>query len=195
MAGATLRDRSDPPSQPGNTGDPGQSGDPIRLDRTAPTESDGTVGHGPRRLAIGESALVPWLERQLAARDWRQADLARGLGISTGMVSNWLTGQRRVSPYYCERIAALFGADVDYLLALAGHRPMVLSTDPDDPTEQLITKLRRIRLTDDRFDTLSDVLDGMLTRDRRDERGRQLTFPGTLGIGVVTESTLTGETE
>ena len=189
MAGATLRDRSDPPSQPGTSGDPGQPGDLIHLDRAAPADTDGTAGHGPRHLAIGESALVPWLERQLAARDWRQADLARGLGISTGMVSNWLTGQRRVSPYYCERIAALFGADVDYLLALAGHRPMVLSTDSDDPTEQLITKLRRIRLTEDRFDTLSDVLEGMLTRDRRDERGRQLAFPTTFGIGTVGDST------
>lgn len=137
--------------------------------------------HPPRRLAIGESALVPWLERQLAARDWRQADLARGLGVSTGMVSNWLTGQRRVSPYYCEQIAALLGADVDYLLALAGHRPMVLSTDPDEPVEQLATKLRRVRLTSDRFDTLTDVLDGMLTRDRREARGRQLAFPTAFG--------------
>ena len=187
MAGATLQDRSDLP------GPSGQFSDLIHLDGSAPpahlgADHSGPGGQGPRRLAIGESALVPWLERQLAAREWRQADLARGLGISTGMVSNWLTGQRRVSPYYCERIAALFGADVDYLLALAGHRPMVLSTDPDDPVEQLATKLRRIRLTEDRFDTLSDILDGMLVRDRRDERGRQLSFPGTFGNGVVAES-------
>jgi transcriptional regulator with XRE-family HTH domain len=180
MAGATLRDRSDLP---------GPADELFHLDGAAPparpdSDQSGAAGHGPRRLAIGESALVPWLERQLAARDWRQADLARGLGISTGMVSNWLTGQRRVSPYYCERIAALFGADVDYLLALAGHRPMVLSTDPDDPVEQLVTKLRRIRLTEDRFDTLSDVLDGMLTRDRRDERGRQMALPVAFG-GIV----------
>ena len=171
MAGATLRDRSD---LPGQSSESDQSRDMIHLDGSTAAAHPGA---GPRRLAIGESALVPWLERQLASREWRQADLARGLGISTGMVSNWLTGQRRVSPYYCERIAALFGADVDYLLALAGHRPMVLSTDPDDPVEQLVAKLRRLRLTEARFDTLSDVLDGMLTRDRRDERGRQLTFP------------------
>ena len=183
MAGATLHDRSDLP------GPSGPTGDLIHLDGSrslAQIDDDhsGAGGHGPRRLAIGESALVPWLERQLAAREWRQADLARGLGISTGMVSNWLTGQRRVSPYYCERIAALFGADVDYLLALAGHRPMDLSTDPDDPVEQLVTKLRRVRLTEDRFDTLSDVLDGMLVRDRRDERGRQLSFPVAF-VGIV----------
>ena len=139
---------------------------------------------GPRRMAIGESALVPWLERQLAARDWRQADLARGLSVSTGMVSNWLTGQRRVSPYYCEQIAALLGADVDYLLALAGHRPMVLSTDPDEPVEQLATKLRRVRLTPERYAVLDDALDGMLARDRREARGKQLAFPGTFGGAV-----------
>jgi transcriptional regulator with XRE-family HTH domain len=175
MAGATLRDRSD---LPGQSSESDQSRNMIHPDGSTAAAHPGA---GPRRLAIGESALVPWLERQLASREWRQADLARGLGISTGMVSNWLTGQRRVSPYYCERIAALFGADVDYLLALAGHRPMVLSTDPDDPVEQLVTKLRRLRLTEARFDTLSDVLDGMLTRDRRDERGRQLTFPVAFG--------------
>ncbi|MND02320.1 hypothetical protein D3C83_216590 [compost metagenome] len=44
-----------------------------------------------------------------------------------------------------------------------------------------MTKLRRIRLTEDRFDTLSDVLDGMLTRDRRDERGRQMALPVAFG--------------
>lgn len=157
------------------------------LDRPTPNPNHaepGAAPQGPRRMAIGESALVPWLERQLAARDWRQADLARGLGVSTGMVSNWLTGQRRVSPYYCEQIAALLGADVDYLLALAGHRPMVLSTDPEEPVEQLATKLRRVRLSPERFAVLDDALDGMLARDRREARGKQLAFPGTFGGAV-----------
>jgi len=165
MTGATIRDLSDP-----------TSGHVIPEPVTSPS--------GPRRMAIGDSALVPWLERQLAARDWKQADLARGLGVSTGMVSNWLTGQRRVSPYYCEQIAALLGADVDYLLALAGHRPMVLSSDPDEPVEQLATKLRRVRLSAERFAVLDDALDGMLARDRREARGKQLTFPGAFGGAV-----------
>ncbi len=165
MTGATVHDLALAPSDPGHA-------PPLA---TLP---------GARRMAIGDSALVPWLERQLAARDWKQADLARGLGVSTGMVSNWLTGQRRVSPYYCEQIAALLGADVDYLLALAGHRPMVLSSDPDEPVEQLATKLRRVRLSAERFAVLDDALDGMLARDRREARGKQLTFPGAFGGAV-----------
>lgn len=157
---------------------------PLQADEIVsamPAPEDGQVAtaHGPRRTAIGESALVPWLERQLEQRDWRQADLARALGVSTGMVSNWLTGQRRVSPYYCEQIAALLGADVDYLLALAGHRPMALTTDPDEPVEQLATKLRRIRLTPERASVLDDMLDGMLARDRREQRGHQLPLPSS----------------
>jgi len=58
---------------------------------------------------------------------------------------------------------------------------MVLSVDPDEPVEQLATKLRRVRLTAERFEALSDVLEGMLTRDRREERGRQLAFPEAFG--------------
>ena len=150
----------------------------VVVDR-APNGDGSVAEHIPRRMAIGDSALVPWLAHQLEQRDWRQADLARGLGVSTGMVSNWLTGQRRVSPYYCEQIAVLLGADVDYLLALAGHRPMVLATDPDEPVEQLASKLRRIRLTPERASVLDDMLDGMLARDRREQRGHQLPLPSS----------------
>jgi transcriptional regulator with XRE-family HTH domain len=71
-----------------------------------------------------------WLADELDRRDMTQADFARKVGASTGRVSEWLSGKRRPSPESLDRISdALPGVNLDYLLSIAGHRPI----DPGDP--------------------------------------------------------------
>ena len=79
-------------------------------------------------MRVAESFPV-WLGRQLQRRGWSQADFSRELSkaagkrISTGLVSNWLSGARRPSSASCELIADVLFVDVDEVLAIAGHRP------------------------------------------------------------------------
>lgn len=72
-----------------------------------------------------------WLENELDKRDWLPADLARALGVKSGVISNWVSGQRRPSYESCLQIAEALGIDPDEVLRRAGretttavrHRP------------------------------------------------------------------------
>ena len=50
------------------------------------------------------SSLLPQV---LEAMGWRQADLARALGVSAMAVSDWINGKRYPKPEYLRRIASL----------------------------------------------------------------------------------------
>lgn len=74
-----------------------------------------------------------WLKQEFARREWRPGDLARCIEASdpTRTVSHRANNIRIPSCAAVGRIATASGADVDYLLTVAGHRP----PDPDfNPT-------------------------------------------------------------
>ena len=108
-----------------------------------------------------------WLRRQLARRDWTQADFARAAGLPTGTVSRWVRGERVPTPLHADLIADVLGVDLDIVLAVAGHRPNV---DPDDPPEiaDLIAMIRKTQMHPDRVAGLRSMLDGWQSRDRRE---------------------------
>jgi len=68
-----------------------------------------------------------WLEGELKARDWRQADLIKRSGINSGLLSQILSGQRRPGVETCRAIAKAFGLKDIQVLEIAG-----LATDSDD---------------------------------------------------------------
>ena len=85
-----------------------------------------------------------WLQWQLDRREWSQSDFARKAGVSTGLVSNWVSGVRRPSPASVDKIADALMIDVDDVLMRAGHRP-ALSTDAIDALHARIDPyLRRV---------------------------------------------------
>ncbi len=91
-----------------------------------------------------------WLRQELRRRKWKQADLARRMNASTGAVSQWVNGIRVPLPESCERLADVLGADVDYVLALAGHRPTGRDDEADPERAALIASLLRAELTPER---------------------------------------------
>jgi len=58
----------------------------------------------PRRSRFGE-----WLTKGRLAGGLRQADLAAQLGVSSGRISEWETGQRVPEAETVERIQEIFG--------------------------------------------------------------------------------------
>lgn len=69
-----------------------------------------------------------WLEGELKARDWRQADLIKNSGINSGLLSQILSGQRRPGVDTCRAIAKAFGMTDIQVLEIAG-----LATDSSYP--------------------------------------------------------------
>jgi transcriptional regulator with XRE-family HTH domain len=94
-------------------------------------------------VALAPESLPKWLQGQLDRREWSQADFARKLGVSTGLVSNWFTGVRRPNPESCARIADVLFADRDEVLAIAGHRDPDLDLDALDRFHRIVDPYAR----------------------------------------------------
>ena len=107
--------------------------------------------------------IATWIRRQLERREWSPADLTRHLGVGTGRVSEWLSGKRRPSPASCLKLADVFDADPDVVLALAGHRP---PTPSSDPWREVKALLDRARPEPDRVLGLEGLLRGWIRFDR-----------------------------
>jgi transcriptional regulator with XRE-family HTH domain len=114
---------------------------------------------------------IAWVRQQLRRRHWNDAEFARQLGMPSGTISRWLTGERQPKTSSCDLIADVFGVDVDLVLTLAGHRPAPLSLQPDDPLMQLFALLKRATLTPDRLAGLTGQVRAWIEFDRTTAAG------------------------
>jgi transcriptional regulator with XRE-family HTH domain len=107
-----------------------------------------------------------WVRTQQRRREWNDADLARRLGVNSGIVSNWLSGKRRPNPRSCDLLADVFGADLDFVLNLVGHRPLTEPLPIDDPVVEITSLVRRIKPDPNRINGLAALLRTWLEMDR-----------------------------
>lgn len=61
-----------------------------------------------------------WLENEMKVRGWRQADLIKRSGVSSGLISQILSGQRSPGVDTCRAIARAFGMKEIQVLKIAG---------------------------------------------------------------------------
>jgi transcriptional regulator with XRE-family HTH domain len=109
---------------------------------------------------------IAWVRKQLRRRQWNDAEFARRLDMPSGTISRWMSGERQPNTASCDRIADIFGVDVDLVLTLAGHRPEDTRLQPDDELAELFAMLKRVRLTPDRLAGLKAQAQAWLERDR-----------------------------
>lgn len=114
--------------------------------------------------------LTEWLRAELARRHWTQKRLAEAVGVSGGRMSDWIAGKTQPAPESCERIADALDADADFVLRLAGYRRLRLHEDEDERLVMLVSMLRRIRLSDERYRLLRGNLQEMLATDVADRQ-------------------------
>ncbi len=108
-----------------------------------------------------------WVRQRIRQREWSQADLARKLDVPNSTVARWLNGKRRPTPESCDLIADVLGADLDQVLALAGHRPNLDAIPIDDPRATIIALVRRVDLDDqERFEHMLETLQRWIRQDR-----------------------------
>lgn len=71
-------------------------------------------------MLIVETFFSDWLLKEMNARTWSQADLARAAGLSRTAVSNVLSQQRQPGPEFCVAIAQAFGYPPEVIFRAAG---------------------------------------------------------------------------
>jgi transcriptional regulator with XRE-family HTH domain len=85
-----------------------------------------------------------WLRAELDAQGWKQADLARATGLSSGAISNVLNGQRQPSVDFVLAVARALRVSPEDLYRRAG----LLPPKPEAPTSPLMNEaldvLRRL---------------------------------------------------
>lgn len=103
-----------------------------------------------------------WLEDELAARNWKPADLAMRAGITQAAISNILNGNREIGAKAALAIAGALNLPPDRVFREAGILPA--SPGPErDPTFQELLDIMKNLPPDER----QEILDYALYRFRR----------------------------
>lgn len=97
---------------------------------------------------VPKTSFAMWFRGLLDDRDVTQAEAARRLNISTGRISEWLSGKMIPSAASCVRIAKVFKVDEDEVLVAAGRRTADPHYDPDSAESQLLPYIRAIDWTE-----------------------------------------------
>lgn len=108
------------------------------------------------------NGFVQWLDEELAQRNWRQADLARAAGISTGALSHIYSGARSIGPDVANAIAKGLNLPPDFVFRQAGLLPEIPGPDRDPTLTEIIEVMRNLPPDERR-----EVLDYALFRYKR----------------------------
>jgi transcriptional regulator with XRE-family HTH domain len=126
------------------------------------------VCNGVQFAYVSGERFVEWLEGELAARNWRPADLARAANISTGALSSVLTGSRNVGVDMANAIALGLGLPPDLVFRRAGLLPPQPGPERDPTLQELIEIMRNLSPDERR-----EVVDYALFRYRRRPNGEK----------------------
>jgi transcriptional regulator with XRE-family HTH domain len=113
-----------------------------------------------------DETIGAWIRRQMTRREWSAAELSRRMAISSGRISEWLTGKRIPSSASCIRLADVFEVDPDVVLTLAGHRVAMSPLPPDDTKSRIIELVRRVNLSRSQAEGLEAMLTAWLEVQR-----------------------------
>lgn len=113
------------------------------------------------------------IRRERTRRGWTQADLGDRIGVDRSYISQIETNARK---WPQELIPALSDTlkipEVDMAVAAGLIRPLAnrstapVTTQEDPVRADLVEKLQTVRLTDERTETIEDILDRWIRRDR-----------------------------
>ena len=114
-----------------------------------------------------------WLRDRIDERRLTQSEFARRAGITAGVVSQWVHGQRGPTPRSIKIIAEALRVPLNDVFAAAGVAP-----DPEDTPEQrrVMGILKRVRLTDRRV-TFLEHLATMWKEDDQEGAGEPEATP------------------
>jgi transcriptional regulator with XRE-family HTH domain len=115
-----------------------------------------------------EIPFATWLQNQLDARGWRQADLVRASGIHSGYLSKLLNRERMPGVETCQAIAKAFNMRDTDVMKIAG---LAANTSPDDQTpslRELISKFTQ--LSNERQESILDMVRALDEMEQSEKR-------------------------
>jgi len=115
--------------------------------------------------SVTSEKFASWLEDELAARNWKPADLAARANVAQATISNILNSNREVGYKTALAIARALNVPPDYVFREAGILPPSPGTERD-PTFQEIVDIMRNLPPEER----QEVLEYALFRYRRLDR-------------------------
>ena len=99
-------------------------------------------------MAEAPKAFIEWLNEELRKRNWSQNELANESGLTSGMISRVLSGQRP-GLEVCKALAKTLDMKVDDVLEKAGH----LTKPPGESRKsEVLSKI--LQLSDDDIDEI-----------------------------------------
>lgn len=85
-----------------------------------------------------DTNFADWLVRELHDRGMNQSDLARASGLSTGGISDVISGRRKAGREFATAVARGFDLDVETVFQAAGFLPQDKEQRPRE-IEQIMT--------------------------------------------------------
>lgn len=109
--------------------------------------------------------LLEWIDAYRKRRSWNYTEFGRAAGIDPSVLSRWFGGARP-RPEMLTRMAEHLGEDRNELMNLAGYVTGPREDSPEVIT--LVSLLRQVEMTPDRFRILETLLDDLRRRDPQD---------------------------
>lgn len=85
-----------------------------------------------------------WLENELNAQGWSQADLARATGLHKGSISNVINGRRKPSVNFVLAVARALRVKPEEVYQAAGLLPAKPAPHDDETINELIKLVQRL---------------------------------------------------
>lgn len=102
------------------------------------------------------------IEVLLTKHGMKQSDLAKAVGISTGLISQWKNRSQQPSAKKLQMVADYFGVSVDYLLGKESKEKPA-TNGGDEPLEDCIVlhrdgKTSRYKFTREQLDAMAEMI-------------------------------------
>lgn len=119
-----------------------------------------------------------WFRRQLSEQRLSQAEFSRRSGVSTGRVSEWLSGKSTPDATSAEKIARGLNFDTEVVMrALGLLEDDPYAPDPESPASLLCAMVRRVEWDPGRYELAESMLRTFLEQDRRARQQGQDSSP------------------
>lgn len=125
-----------------------------------------------------EGTLGSYIRQKLAEKGLNQRQGALRIGVTSGMMSNWVHDKRRPDPENIPKLAALLSVDPDELMVRAGYRPR-RDTDLHPKRAELLEVARQLPL-----DQADLAIEFMKWRLETSYRPRSASSPDGAGTGT-----------
>jgi transcriptional regulator with XRE-family HTH domain len=115
-----------------------------------------------------------WLEKTLAYKEWKPAELARRSGLDSAVISNLLNDRRKAGPDTSSAIAEALEIPAEIVFRAAGILPV---TNKDEWVDEMAYKLEK--LDPSRRKIAEDLLDALLKEGQQPAIRKAKTKPAS----------------